>query len=85
MSYSVIFSKNAKKQLDSLDLAVRERITLTLERIRIRPKRYVQKLAGRPHYRLKIGDYRVIMDIQNDDLLILVIKIGHRKNVYDDL
>ena len=36
-----------------------------------------------PEYRLRVGDYRVIMDIEHNELQILVLKIGHRKNIYD--
>jgi len=53
-----------------------------LERIRTNPWRYVKKLVDDPGYRLRVGDYRVILDIDGRRLLILVIKIGHRKNVY---
>jgi mRNA interferase RelE/StbE len=42
----------------------------------------VIKTVGDPYFRLRVGDYRVIFDIQNDMLRILVLKVGHRKNVY---
>jgi mRNA interferase RelE/StbE len=42
----------------------------------------VKKLVGDPGYRLRVGEYRVIIDIYKDKLVILVIKIGHRKNIY---
>ncbi len=54
-----------------------------LERIRIRPEAYITKLVGDPGYKLRVGDYRVIMDIDKGKLLILVIKIGHRRNIYE--
>jgi mRNA interferase RelE/StbE len=85
MSYRIKYSKSALKQLKSLEKDVQERMISSLSRVKIRPQKFVQKLAGRPQYRLRVRDYRVIMDIQNDDLFILMIKIGHRKNVYDDL
>ncbi|MEA3295420.1 MAG: type II toxin-antitoxin system RelE/ParE family toxin [Euryarchaeota archaeon] len=44
---------------------------------------YVTKLTGDPGYKIRVGDYRVIMDIDNKKLHILVLKIGHRMNVYD--
>jgi len=42
----------------------------------------VTKLVGDSGYRLRVGDYRVILDIDEGNLIILVIKIGHRKKIY---
>jgi len=80
--YEIIFSQKAKKQLFKLEKNIQERIITTLERIRIRPEAYITKLVGDPGYKLRVGDYRVIMDINNNNLLILVIKVGHRKDIY---
>ena len=79
--YNSFFFKR-KKQLQKLDKKTQKHIISVLERIRIRPERFVKKLIGDPGYRLRIGDYRVIMDIDKGNLLILVIKIGHRKSIY---
>jgi len=80
--YEIILSDDAIKQLNRLETNVQERIISVLERIRIRPQAYVKRLVGDPGYSLRVGDYRIIMDIERNNLLILVIKIGHRKNVY---
>ena len=82
MTYEIIFSDKAFKQLKKLDKKIQERIIVTLERIRIRPESYVTKLVGDLGYKLRVGNYRVIMDIDKGKLLILVIKIGHRKIIY---
>ena len=81
--YEIIFSQKAKKQLLKLDKAIQERVISALERIRIRPEAYITKLIGDPGYKIRIGDYRVIIDIDKQNLLILIIKIGHRKNIYE--
>jgi mRNA interferase RelE/StbE len=81
--YEIIFSQKAKKQLFKLEKVIQERIISALERIRIRPEAYITKLIGDPGYKLRVGDYRVIMDIDKDNLLILVIKVGHRRNIYE--
>ena len=81
--YNVIFSDLASKQLKKLETKMQERVISTLERIKLRPEAYIEKLAGIPGYKLRVGDYRVIMDIQREELLILVIKVGHRKNIYE--
>ena len=82
MSYEILFTDTSRRQFNKLEKSVQERIIAALERIRIRPEAHVKKLVGAPGYRLRVGDYRVILDIYKDKLIILVIKIGHRKNIY---
>jgi len=82
MSYEIIFSDKALDQLKKMEKNVQERTIAVLERIRIRPETYVTKLVGDPGYKLRVGDYRVIMDIDNKILRILILKVGHRKNIY---
>jgi mRNA interferase RelE/StbE len=82
MSYKITFTDTSRKQFRKLEKDVQERIIKALERIRIRPERFVTKLVGDPGYRLRVKDYRVILDIKKSELVILVIKIGHRKNIY---
>ena len=80
--YSLIYSDLSLKQLKKLDKELQSRIISALERIRIRPYPYVKKLVGSPHFRLRVGDYRVILDIKPDKLIIFVIEAGHRKDIY---
>ena len=82
--YEIIYSQSALKQLKKLEKDIQERIIAVLERIRTKPETHVKKLVGDPGYRLRVSDYRVILDIESSKLLILVIKIGHRKNVYKE-
>ena len=83
MTYEIIFSDKSLRQLEKLERKLQERIIAVLERIRVRPQAYVTKLVGDPGYKLRVGDYRIIMDIENNKLKILVLKVGHRKNIYD--
>ena len=85
MSYEIIFTDTSRKQFRKLEKDVQERIIKALERIRIRPEAHVRKLIGDPAYRLRVGEYRVIVEIEKDKLIILVIKIGHQKNIYKNL
>jgi mRNA interferase RelE/StbE len=80
--YEIIFSDKAKKQLEKLPGNIQERIGGFLERIKIRPHSFVKKLVGTKYFRGRVGDYRVILDIQSGVLLIMVLEIGHRKNIY---
>ena len=81
--YSVEFSQESEKQLFKLEHGIQERIIAILERIRIRPFHFVKRLVENPYYRLRVGDYRVILDIKEDKLVIFVIELGHRRNVYN--
>jgi mRNA interferase RelE/StbE len=82
MTYEIIFSDKALTQLKKLEKNVQERIIAVLERIKLRPETYVTKLVGDPGYKLGVGAYRVIMDIDNKIVRILILKIGRRKNIY---
>ncbi len=82
--YELIYSSSALKQLEKLEQNIKERIVVALERLRIRPESCdIKKLVGMQGYRFRVGDYRIIFDMENNKLIILVLKIGHRKNIYD--
>jgi len=80
--YDIVFTDKAREQFLGLEKDAKERISSALERIRIKPEHYVTKLVGDPAYKLRVGDYRVLMDIDSGKLTILVLRVGHRKNVY---
>lgn len=81
--YELIYSPSALKQLGKLENNIKERILNSLERLRIRPESCdIKKLVGMKGYRIRVGDYRIIFDMEKQKLLILVLKIGHRKNIY---
>ncbi len=80
--YEIVFSDKAKQQFKKLEKQIQERIGSVLERIKIRPHSFVEKLVGEQGYKLRVGDYRVFLDIDNYKLIILILKLGHRKNVY---
>ena len=80
--YAIIVSDLAKKQLSKISQEMKDRMGVVFERIRIRPFHFVKKLVGSPYYRLRVGDYRVILDIKEDKLIMLEIylKFRHTKN-----
>ena len=80
--YALAFSDLALKQLKKLNPDTRVRIISTIERCRIRPYQHVKKLVGGPYFRLRVGKYRVILDIKHEILLIFVIELGHREDIY---
>ena len=77
----VVWSIQASKQLKRLDMSVAKRIHEKVGQLYQNPERYVEKLVRYPYYRLRVGDYRVILDIQNEMVRILILKVGHRSNV----
>ena len=81
--YSLTFDSKAEKQLAKLDKSIQERILTALDRIKVRPFSYdIKRLQGTPYYRLRVGRYRIILDIKQNRLIIIVIEVGHRKNIY---
>ena len=82
MTYQIFFTDKASKMLKKLEKNDQERIIKSLERIQIRPEAHITKLVGDTGYKLRVGNYRVILEIEKDKLIILVLMIVHRKNIY---
>lgn len=80
--YEIVLSRRAEKFLDKLEKDDRERIIFALEKLRIRPEAFLIRLVGENAYKLRVGDYRIIIDLDKGNLLVLVIQIGHRRNIY---
>ena len=81
--YSIKFNPKAEKQLAKLDKQVQNRILTALDRIKIRPFSYdIKRLQGTQYYRLRVGEYRIILDIKQNQLIIIIAEVGHRKNIY---
>lgn len=84
MAYRVEFSKTARRQIERLPFGVRARIERKLQALADDPRpRGVVKMAGTDlGYRLRVGDYRVVYEIEDDILLVLVIGVAHRRDIY---
>jgi mRNA interferase RelE/StbE len=83
MIFQIIWSGSAAKELKKIDETVAKRIFKKVSELSENPYHFdVTKIIGDPYFRLRVGDYRVIFDIQNDMLRILILKVGHRKKVY---
>jgi mRNA interferase RelE/StbE len=81
--YRIVLSRRATKELDALMDDVAARILARLEGLRTNPRPTdVKKLRGRDGWRIRVGDYRVIYSINDKDLLILVVRVGHRSDIY---
>ena len=86
MSYRVEFSRGASKQFRKLPLYIQERVQAKIDELAIEPRpNRVKKLQGDDNlYRIRVGDYRVVYEIEDDILLIIVIRVKHRSEVYRD-
>lgn len=82
MAYTLVFTRRAARDLEALDPDVRRRIGEALERYRQEPLRHARPMAHASlgGYRFRVGDYRVIFDIEGEHIVIL--RVGHRSHIY---
>jgi mRNA interferase RelE/StbE len=84
MAYEVAFKPSAFRSLANLPKPAQKRILVKIESLAEKPfPPGVKKLKGEEDlYRIRAGDYRVIYQVQSELLLVLVVRIGHRKEIY---
>lgn len=81
--YEVLLTSKAERQLDKLSNYVAKPILKAIISLANDPRPSgCKKLKGRPAYRIRIQDYRIIYEIKDKVLLVEVIAIGHRKDIY---
>jgi len=82
-SYAVEFTRSAQKELSKLPPQTRLRIAKAIAKLSLDPKKgNVRPMVGTSSWRLRVGDYRVVYDIVNQKLIILIIRIRHRRDAY---
>jgi mRNA interferase RelE/StbE len=84
MTYSISFSKQAFKHLEKINEPFYSHIKKSIIELadNPRPQGY-KKLKGRDSFRIRVGNYRVIYDIFDDELVVDIITLGHRKDIYE--
>jgi mRNA interferase RelE/StbE len=85
MTYQIKYTSKVKRDLKKLPLDVAQSIILSIKCIKDEPYSYVKKIKGtksHPLYTHRVGEYRVILDINDDCLLIIVLETGHRSKIY---
>ena len=83
MTYTVNILRSAQKQLAKINREDQRRIISAIRDLANDPRPVgSKKLSGRDAWRIRIGDYRVIYEIDDDELLVLVVTLGHRREVY---
>lgn len=83
-NYTIILSKKAQKQLDKLPDNIIAPIVIAISSLEENPRpNGYKKLKGRDAYRIRTGDYRIIYSIFDNELIVDVITLGHRKDIYE--
>lgn len=81
--YSIEFTETAKKFLGKINKKDAEIIIHKINSIKDNPFRFLKRLQGEKLWRLRIMDYRAVVDVYISLNKIIVIRIGHRKNIYE--
>jgi mRNA interferase RelE/StbE len=88
VTYAVRLTPRAAKQVAKLDPAIARRIRAFLEQKLARldnPRQLGKKLVHEEFWRYRVGDYRILTTIDDDQVLVLVVEIAHRRHVYENL
>jgi len=83
--YQIQISSKAKKDLRKIDLKVQPRIIKSILKLKTkrRPQQLKPLIGSRvAQFRLRVGDYRVLYDVYDHDQTVLILRIGHRKDIY---
>lgn len=81
--YILNFEKKALHYLNKLDHIIKQRIWKKLQNSKADPFRFFEKLVETEGFKLRVGDWRVIADINKANQVITILKVGHRKNIYE--
>jgi len=81
--YSIQIKKSAAKELEKINLQDQERIIEKIRSLSKEPRPHgTKKLSGEEKYRIRQGSYRILYQIHDDIITIVVVRIGHRRDVY---
>jgi len=85
LTYEVKIKPKALKEFNKLPKSITERILKKVVFIKDTPQSFMKKLGSKDIWSLRVGDYRVLIDIYEEKRVIEVIKVGHRKEVYENI
>ncbi len=84
VTYRISLAPSAARQLRKLDPQARRRVQAAVELLATepRPPAAIRLVGGSGEWRIRTGDYRIVYEIGEDQLIVLVVRIGHRREVY---
>ena len=84
MAYSIELSRDAERQIGRFRPALHLRISAAIDALRLDPRPTgVRKLSGFANrWRIRVGDYRIVYEIHDSQLLVIIIEVGHRSDIY---
>jgi mRNA interferase RelE/StbE len=82
-NYSILFTRSAAKELEHVPTKDRQRIVTKIGALAGNPRPVgAEKLSGDEKYRIRQGDYRILYEIEDTQLIVTVVRIGNRREVY---
>ncbi|HLR97828.1 MAG TPA: type II toxin-antitoxin system RelE/ParE family toxin [Jiangellaceae bacterium] len=84
MPYAISYVPSAAKAIRKLDRPTARRLLEAIGELASdpRPSGCIQLKGGDGELRIRVGDYRIVYDVQDDELVVLVLRVGHRREVY---
>jgi mRNA interferase RelE/StbE len=81
--YAIEIKASAAREIEALPLGERRRIVERIGRLADEPRpRGCEKLVGGERYRVRQGDYRIVYSVEDAQLIVWIVKVGHRRDVY---
>ena len=82
-AYKLFFKKSVQKDFDTISKKDLKRILSRIKTLAENPRPPgCEKLTGQERYRLRQGQYRIVYSIQDDELTVWIVKVGHRNDIY---
>lgn len=82
-SYRLFIKASAAREIEALPKADRRRIVARIAALAENPRGAgAEKLSGRDQFRIRQGDYRILYEISDAEVVVTVVKVGHRRDVY---
>ncbi len=82
MAYTILWNRIAQDSIKKLERNISERIIEKLDSVKENPHQFLETLTGTKFYKIRVGDYRAIVDVDHSNQKILVRLVDHRKRIY---
>ncbi len=82
MSYQILWEQDSFNELNALQKDIAQRILEKIENAREFPEHFIEKLKGMPEFKIRVGDYRIILLFDKGNKTLKIQAVGHRKNIY---